>query len=405
MSPNPSSSPSSPSEGAAAEPNISLATTLSDSKQSFTAKYEAARLYIDSLAKPVGSLGTLEDWGARMAALQQTTTPKADSAACLIFAADHGVAKDTSEGGRKCSAYPQIVSRKVLEALDHGIAGASVLSKCNNVELRVIDVGIADGPVSYEWSGNTVRLATRRIHDGTKNFCTGNALTEEQVKMCIDVGREETTKMMDEMGGANVIMFGEVGIGNTTTAAALIAALTGVDVATVCGSGASVTRDGINEEIVARKIDIVKEALDFHSNASSLNGNPMQALGAVGGAEICSMVGGMLEASKHDVAILVDGFIVTTAAMIACMIDPMVSRLLLFSTKSTEKGQVIAITTITEIATANSIPVHTKPALDMGLRMGEASGCITSVPLLRSACATISSLATLNDVMCLEMGK
>ena len=122
MSPNPSSSPSSsPSEGAAAEPNISLATTLSDSKQSFTAKYEAARLYIDSLAKPVGSLGTLEDWGARMAALQQTTTPNADSAACLIFAADHGVAKDTSEGGRKCSAYPQIVSRKVLEALDHGI--------------------------------------------------------------------------------------------------------------------------------------------------------------------------------------------------------------------------------------------------------------------------------------------
>jgi len=342
-----------------------------------------------------------------MAALQQTTTPNADSAACLIFAADHGVAKDTSEGGRSCSAYPQIVSRKVLEALDHGIAGASVLSKCNNVELRVIDVGLADGPVSYDWSGNTVRLATRRIQGGTKNFCTGNALTEEQVKMCINVGREETTKMMDEMGGgANVIMFGEVGIGNTTTAAALIAALTGVDVVTVCGSGASVTRDGINEEIVARKIDIVKEALDFHSNnASSMNGNPMQALSAVGGAEICSMVGGMLEASKHDVAILVDGFIVTTAAMIACMIDPMVSRLLLFSTKSTEKGQVIAITTITEIATANSIPVHTKPALDMGLRMGEASGCITSVPLLRSACATISSLATLNDVMCLEMGK
>lgn len=339
-----------------------------------------------------------------MAALQQTTTPKADNAACLIFAADHGVAKDKSEEGKNCSAYPQIVSRKVLEALDHGIAGASVLAKSNNVQLRVIDVGLADGPVNYDWSGNTVRLAANRIQGGTKNFCTGNALTAEEVKMCIEVGRDETNKLMDGMGGVNVIMFGEVGIGNTTTASALIAALTSVDVATVCGSGASTTRDGINEEIVARKIDIIQEALIFHSSAS-LSENPMQALSSVGGAEICSMVGGMLEASKHDVAILVDGFIVTTAAMIACMIDPMVCRVLLFSTKSTEKGQMIAISTIKKIAADNSIPVQNNPALDMGLRMGEASGCITSVPLLRSACAIISSLATLNDVMCLEMGK
>eukprot|EP00986_Skeletonema_menzelii_P010186 scaffold4868_cov83-Skeletonema_menzelii.AAC.5 len=405
MSPNhPSSSPSSPQGGNNEQPSPPLASILSDGEQSFTHKYEAARQYIDSLAKPVGSLGTLEDWGARMAALQQTTAPTADGAACLIFAADHGVAKDKSDGGKNCSAYPQIVSRKVLEALDHGIAGASVLSKCNNVQLRVIDVGLADGPVNYEWSGNTVRLATKRIRGGTKNFCTSNALTTDEVQICIEVGRDETNKLMKEMGGTNVIMFGEVGIGNTTTASALIAALTHVNVATVCGSGASTTRDGINEEIVARKIDIIQEALNFHGS-TSLSNNPLQALSAVGGAEICSMVGGILEASKHDVAILVDGFIVTTAAMIACMIDPMVCRVLLFSTKSTEKGQMIAIRTITEIATANSIPVQTTPALDMGLRMGEASGCITSVPLLRSACAIISNLATLNDVMCLEMGK
>ena len=402
MCPNPSSS----SEGN--KPSSSpLATTLSDSKQSFTEKYDAARLYIDSLAKPVGSLGTIEDWGARMAVLQQTATPNADAAACLIFAADHGVAKDTSEGGMNCSAYPQMVSRKVLEALDRGIAGASVLSKCNNVTLRVIDVGLVDGPVDYEWSGNVVRSSTNRIKGGTANFCKGNALTETEVKMCIDLGREETSKMINEMGGgATVIMFGEVGIGNSTTASILIAALTGVndDVSTVCGSGASITRDGINDEIVARKIDIIKEALEFHRN-SSLSNNPMQALSAVGGAEISSMVGGMLEASKRDVAILVDGFIVTVAAMIACMIDPMVCRVLLFSTKSTEKGQMIAWLVIMKMATANSIPVPSKPALDMGLRMGEASGCITSVPLLRSACAIVSSLATLNDVMCLEMGK
>ena len=391
-----------------------LAATLSNPTLTFSTKYEAARTYIDTLAKPVGSLGTLEDWGARLATLQQTPTPSANSAACLIFAADHGVAKDKAEGGKNCSAYPQIVTRKVLEALDHGVAGASVLSRCNNVQLRVIDVGLVDGPIPYEWSGVTVRSATKRISGGTKNFCTECALTEDQVSTCLQLGREETNKLMDDIiGGIDVIMFGEVGIGNTTTASALIAALTGVqdvDVATVCGSGASITRDGTNEEIVSNKIDIIKEALEFHNSDSSLKGNPMKALSAMGGAEICSMVGGMLEASRHNVAVLVDGFIVTTAAMIACMIDPAVSRVLLFATKSTERGQLIAISTIEEIAAKSShfysIPVTTiKPALDMGLRMGEASGCITCVPLLRSACAVISDLATLNDVMTLEMGK
>ncbi|KAL7459469.1 hypothetical protein ACHAWC_011158 [Mediolabrus comicus] len=397
MCPNPSSKEE---EGKPTSPSQQLAVTLADPQQSFATKYEAARLYIDSLAKPVGSLGTLEDWGARMAALQQTTNPTADSAACLIFAADHGVAKDKSEGGMNCSAYPQAVSRKVLEALDHGIAGASVLSKANNVSLRVIDVGLADGPVEYEWSGNVVRSAVSKIKGGTANFCKGNALTEEEVNMCIDLGREEAKKMIREIG-ADVILFGEVGIGNTTTASALIASLTDVPTADVCGSGASTTRDGINDEVVSRKIAIIDEAIKFHG---SNFGNPIKALSTMGGAEICAMVGGMLEASDSGMAILVDGFIVTTAAMIACMIDPKVTRVLLLSTKSTEKGQMIAIECITKVAEANSIPAPTKPALDMGLRMGEASGCITSYPLLQSACAIISNLATLNDVLALDMG-
>ena len=299
-----------------------------------------------------------------------------------------------------CSAYPQSVTRKVLEAIDHGIAGSSILSKCNNVSLRVIDVGIVDGPV--KWPGNIVRSANRRIKGGTKNFCKGNAISEKEVKMCIDLGRDETNKMIDELEEADVIMFGEVGIGNTTTASALIAALTGVNVASVCGSGASTTRDGINDETVARKIAIIEEALKFHRESLAA-GNPIKALSAVGGAEICAIVGGMLESSKRDVAILVDGFIVTAAAMIACMIDPMVCRLLLFATTSTEKGQMIAIEYILEIAKTISIPVPAKPALDMGLRLGEASGSITSTPLLRSACS-IFGLATLNDVLDLGVG-
>ena len=380
----------------------------------------------------VGSLGLLEDWAARIAALQRTTKPKASEVACLIFAADHGVAKDKTEGGMNCSAYPQIVSRKVLEGLDAGIAGASgepnislqilavihfsfalsqtilrlipwfcsVLSKCNNVALRVIDVGLADGQTEHQWSGNVVRSSEFKVRGGTSNFCTGNAMTGEEVEQCISVGRNETGKIMNETG-ASVIVFGEVGIGNTTTSSALIAALTGAELESMCGSGASTSRDGINDEIVSRKIAILKEAMQYHG-ASNMLGKPKNALKFVGGAEITAIIGGMLEASDRDVPILVDGFIVTTAAMIACELDPAVCRVLLFATQSTEKGQEIALDAIASFAKNNDIPHVASPALNMNLRMGEATGALAAVPLVRSACAIMSELATLDEVLGLE---
>mmetsp|Transcript_25697 Transcript_25697/g.53668 ORF Transcript_25697/g.53668 Transcript_25697/m.53668 type:complete len:397 (-) Transcript_25697:330-1520(-) len=382
--------------------SIALSATLTHSTETFTSRYDAVRSYLDSLAKPVGSLGSLEDYSARIAALQRTATPSVDNGSiCLIFAADHGVAKDMREGGRSCSSYPQAVSRKVLEGLDHGIAGASVLAKCNDVALRVVDVGLADGPAQYEWSNNVVHSSENRVKGGTKNFCIGCAMTKEEVERCIQSGRKETSKFIDEMGG-KLVLFGEVGIGNTTSSSALIAALTGTDVESLCGTGASTTRDGINDEVVAKKISIIKEAMQYH-DASSLKGAPLNALQAVGGAEIAAMVGGMLEASERDMPILVDGFIVTTAAMIACQIDPLVTRVLLFATQSTEKGQAIALGIIREIATTNGIPAPGKPALNMNLRMGEGSGCLLAVPMARSACAIVSELATLGEVLGLEM--
>jgi len=383
------------------QPSNELEAALIDPQQNFTQRYDAVRLYLDSLAKPVGSLGSMEDWASRITALQRTTKPKADNAVCLIFAADHGVAKDESDGGANCSAYPQAVSRKVLEGLDHGIAGASVLSKCNDVSLRVIDVGLADGACHYEWSGNVVHSSRYKIRGGTKNFCKGSAMTEEQVGNCLLAGREETRGFIDEVG-ASVVIFGEVGIGNTTTSSALIAALTGMDAESLCGSGASTTRDGVNRDIVSKKISIIKNAMQHH-DPSSIKGKPLQALGAVGGAEIAAIVGGILEASERDIPVLVDGFIVTTAVMIACQIDPSVCRVLLFATQSTEKGQIVALQTIGEIATSNNIPALSKPALCMNLRMGEATGALAAISLVRSACAVMSDLAALTDVLGLEM--
>ncbi|KAL7529255.1 hypothetical protein ACHAXR_002873 [Thalassiosira sp. AJA248-18] len=378
-----------------------LAATLIDPKQNFAQRYDAVRSYLDSLAKPVGSLGSIEDYAARIAALQRSAQPKVDSAVCIIFAGDHGVAKDVSEGGMNCSSYPQVVSRKVLEGLDHGIAGASVLAKCNGVALRVVDIGLADGPTEYEWSKKVVHSSDSKVKGGTKNFCKGDAMTEEEVEQCLQAGREETAKYIDEMD-ANIVIFGEVGIGNTTTSSALIAAVTGVDVKALCGTGASTTRDGINEEAIAKKISIIEEAMQYHG-MSSMKDAPLTALKAVGGAEIAAIVGGMLEASEREVPILVDGFIVTTSAMIACHIEPSVTRALLFATQSTEKGQIIALSVIDKIATSNDIPAPVTPALNMNLRMGEATGALLAIPLARSACATVAELATLNEVLGLDM--
>ena len=318
-----------------------------------------------------------------------------------LFNSDHGVAKDKSDGGMNCSSYPQAVSRKVCEGLDHGIAGASVLARCNNVSLQVIDVGLSDGPTQYEWSNKVVHSSDSKLDGGTKNFCRGSAMSKEEVERLILVGRKETSKVINEHN-IDMMLFGEVGIGNTTTSSALIAALTGVDVQLLCGTGASTTRDGIDDDVIAKKISIIKEAMNYHK-ASSLLGKPLKALEAVGGAEICAMVGGMLESSECNVPILVDGFITTTAAMIASMIDSSVTRTLLFATQSTEKGQAIALNVIKDIALSNNYPAPTQPALYMSLRMGEATGALLALPLCRSACAIVSELATLNEVLEIEM--
>lgn len=180
------------------------------------------------------------------------------------------------------------------------------------------------------------------------------------------ISRQER-KVIDELTG-DIVIYGEVGIGNTTTSSTLITVLAGVNVELLCGTGASTTRDRIDDDVVAKKISIVKEAMimNYHK-ASSLLGKPLKALEAVGGAEICAMVGGMLESSQRNLPILVDGFISTCAAMIASMFDASVTRALLFATVSTERGQAIALNVIKDIALSNNFPAPTEPALKMNL--------------------------------------
>jgi nicotinate-nucleotide--dimethylbenzimidazole phosphoribosyltransferase len=380
------------------DPNPALTQNIRDCG-TFSKRYETARVYLDSLAKPVGSLGTLEDWGARLAALQKISQPKVDNVVCLIFAADHGVAKDISEGGQSCSAYPQAVTKKVLEGLDSGLAGASVLARQNNTLLRVIDIGLVD---DVDWCGGIVSSSPYKISGGTNNFCKMSAMSGEEVEQCILAGRQEVKKCVQTNSGQiHVFAFGEVGIGNTTTSSALLAALTGKTADTLCGTGATITRSCDDSTIVAKKIAIIKESLSFHKDKHMCN-NPLQALKNIGGAEIAAIVGGILEAAERDVAVLVDGFIVSTAAMIACQISPSTCRALLFATRSTEIGQSIAFETIQSIARDHGIPAPSKPALDMNLRMGEGSGALIAIPILKSSVAILSDLATLEKILSIE---
>ena len=381
-------------------------TTIDDGlSSSFSTRYESARSRLDALAKPVGSLGTLEDWCARLCALQRTSEPRIDDAACLVFAADHGAARSEDDGGEGCSAYPQSVTRKVAEALDRGLAGACKLAECSKARLRVIDVGVSPGPKSYEWSGDVVRSASFRLAEGTRNFCTGDAMTSSEVDSLIDAGRRETAKMVDESPTCSnlVVCFGEVGIGNTTSSSALIAALSGVPAEDLCDAGASVNRAGSNEALVAKKVAILERAMAFHKDKDFAS-DPKLALRAVGGAEIASIVGGMLECSDRSVPVLVDGFIVTAAALVACLVDPTATRAMLFATRSTERGQATALRMIRRIAKENGYPEPREPALNMGLRMGEGTGALAALPLVRTACSVVE-MATLSEVLELDMSE
>ncbi len=211
----------------------------------------------------------------------------------------------------------------------------------------------------------------------------------------------ETGAFVDEVG-ANIMVFGEVGIGNTTMSSALLPALYRVEgVGSLYGTGASATHNGVNKEnVVGKKVSTVEEAMQYYRGRMSdvLWGEPTRALAAAGGAEIAAMVGGMLKCSIQDLPILVDGFIVMTAAMIMCMMDLTQSRLLLFVTRSVERGQAVTLGVLRNIRMSGHFPAPTLPALDMDLRMDEATDALLAVPLMRSACMVVSKLATLNEV-------
>ncbi|MFZ4807093.1 MAG: nicotinate-nucleotide--dimethylbenzimidazole phosphoribosyltransferase [Hyphomicrobiaceae bacterium] len=313
------------------------------------------------LTKPAGALGRLESLAVTLAGLQATDEPRADAVAIVLFAGDHGVAR------HGVSAYPSAVTVQMLRNFAAGGAAVSVLARQIGARLVVADVGtVADAPVPG--------VETRKARCGTRDFTVEPALTASELAETFEAGRSIACVAM---AGRDLVAFGEMGIANTASAAALAAALLGCRAGDVTGRGT-----GLDDAALARKIMLIDRALERHD----LAGRPVApeaALLAVGGFEIAALVAAIIAAAQNRVPVVVDGFIVTVAALLAVRINPGVRCWLLFGHRSAEQGHARVLAAL-----------DAEPLLDLGLRLGEGSGAALAVSVVRAAVALHTDMAT-----------
>jgi len=313
------------------------------------------------LTKPPGSLGRLEDVANRCAGIRQTLSPSVQNPMILLFAADHGVCAEA------VNPYPQAVTAQmVVNFLKHG-AAINALARINEVELRVVDMGlVSELP---EMAG----LLRRRIAAGTRNFCREAAMLPTQAIAAIEVGIEMAELALSQQ--CQLLGIGEMGIGNTTAASALTAAMTGWSAETVVGRGA-----GADEACVARKVNAVERAIQLHRGHLD---SPLDLLTHLGGFEIAAMGGVCLEGAARRCPIVVDGFIATVAAALAVKFHPSVADYLFSAHRSTEPGQAPLLELIGQ-----------EPLLTLQMRLGEGTGAALAIGLIKAAVAAFTEMAT-----------
>lgn len=326
---------------------------------------ETAAKRMDTLLKPPGSLGRLEELGIKLAGIQDTDQPIGSPKLSLVYAADHGV---TSEA---VSASPKVVSSIMTRAFCAGKAGINVLSGIAGSTLKIIDVGVASPYDEPE------ELIVRRVRKGTGNIRVEAAMTRGEAAIAIATGIETARDAIFETG-AKVVGIGEMGIGNTTSASALTAVFTERDPATVTGGGT-----GIGDASLKRKIKIIKEAIELHTPDPA---DPVAVLAAVGGLEIAAMCGAMLAAAADGALVLIDGFISGAAALAACVMAPEIRQRMVLSHLSAEPGN-----------RAMSARLELIPVLDLGFRLGEGTGAAMAMPLVEAGAALLSQMGTLAD--------
>ncbi len=323
----------------------------------------AADARLDSLTKPPGSLGRLEELVRRYAAIRHDESVKPGRGAIAVFVADHGVA---AEG---VSAFPQAVTAEMLGNIAAGGAAISVLARRFGYALKVVDVGVKVDTSAKPLAGVTYR----RVGAGTRNFLDGPAMTPEETARALDVGIEIARELAD--GGATLIGIGEMGIANSTPAAAVLCTLTGIAPESMVGRGT-----GLDDAGVRRKTEVVMRALEIH-RAALASGESL--LAALGGFEIAAMAGVCIGGAAAKVPVVVDGFIATAAAAAAEKIHPGLFDHLFFSHRSAEGGHALALEHF-----------KLRPILDLDLRLGEGTGAALAMNLIDSALDLLNNMAT-----------
>ncbi|MEE3504657.1 nicotinate-nucleotide--dimethylbenzimidazole phosphoribosyltransferase [Pseudomonas sp. 10C3] len=312
------------------------------------------------LTKPAGSLGQLEQVALQLAGLQGRLRPSVDNLWIAIFAGDHGV---VAEG---VSAFPQEVTGQMLHNFVTGGAAISVLARQLSAQLEVVDLGTVS-PL------NLPGVRHLQLGAGTANFVEGPAMTEVQGLLALEAGRDSARRAL--ASGAELFIGGEMGIGNTAAASALGCALLECRAQLLVGPGT-----GLNAAGVTHKALVIERALALHAGHA---GDPLRTLFCLGGFEIAALVGAYLACAQEGIAVLVDGFICTVAAVVAVRLNPSCRDWLLFGHRGAEPGHRHLLETL-----------QAEPLLDLGLRLGEGSGAALAVPLLRLACELHNGMAT-----------
>lgn len=311
--------------------------------------------------KPPGSLGRLEALAVDLARIQRSHRPRATPARIVLFAADHGVT------ARGISAYPPQVTRQMLANFAAGGAAVNVLARQAGAEVEVVNVGVAG-------CGTPVAgIVWTPLAAGTADLSRGPAMQADTCRQAMAIGAEAVSRALG--AGCRVLALGEMGIGNTTAAAALLCALTGSAPEAAVGAGT-----GLRGRALGHKRTVVAEALRLHGPALA---DGFEALRRVGGLEIAALAGAMIAAEAADLPVLVDGFIVTVAALTAMRMAPACRRAMLFAHRSAERGHRLALKAL-----------GARPLLALGMRLGEGSGAAVALPLLRAACAILDDMAS-----------
>jgi len=315
---------------------------------------------IDSKTKPVGSLGTLESLAFQMATVFETLNPKILKPNIVVFAADHGIAN------HGVSDYPQDVTRQMVNNFLDGGAAINVFCNQNNIELSIVDSG-----VNYDFPTNA-KLIDAKIAKGTQSFLHVPAMSESEVQLCFEKGKSIVENIAKS--GSNCIGFGEMGIGNTSTASVLMSLLTDFPIEDCVGKGT-----GVENEKLLLKQNLLKKAIESYSGQAEI----LSQLSYFGGFEILQMAGGMLTAFENKMLILVDGFICTVAYLIAFKINPNIKQNAVFCHCSAEKAHSELLNYL-----------EAKPILNLDLRLGEGTGCAVAFPILKSAEAFLNEMAS-----------